>query len=205
MDQEMTNGISEPATGTQAASTAVTKIVDRIPRSGMERKLEHAIKDLITAAMRFPGHLGATVTRPALPVQPGFRLVYRFDSGEHLQAWEESDEYARLVAAANTFTQGKPGRHVLSGLETWFTLPGQPATPPPRSKITVMTWIGIFPLVYGYGQLLNLWLPTTTPSVIRVALVTALVVPTMSYLVGPLLTKLFHKWLHPSLQPTASG
>jgi len=37
---------------------AVTKIVDRVPRSGMQARLEAAIEDLIRACMRFPGYLG---------------------------------------------------------------------------------------------------------------------------------------------------
>jgi len=35
-------------------------------------------------------------------------MVYRFDSCEHLRAWEEAAEHARLVAAANRYTQGEP-------------------------------------------------------------------------------------------------
>jgi uncharacterized protein len=180
------------------SSSAVTKIIDRIPRTGMADSLEQAIKNLIAAALRFPGHLGVTVTRPALPVQPGFRLVYRFDTCEHLKAWDESEEHARLAAAADRFTQGEPQRTVLSGLETWFTLPGQPAaTPPPRGKITIMTWVGIFPLVYVFGTIVGTILPPDVPSILRVAIVTILVVPAMSYVVGPLLTRLFYKWLSP--------
>jgi antibiotic biosynthesis monooxygenase (ABM) superfamily enzyme len=181
--------------GNGAADTAVTKIVDRIPRPGMEQQLEQAIKDLINAAMRYPGHLGVTVTRPAPPVQPGFRLVYRFDTCDHMRAWEESPEYGPLVAAANRFTQGEPQRSVLSGLEAWFTLPGKPTAPPPRGKITVLTWIGIFPLVFAYSQLANFVLPAATPAIARIAIVTALVVPTMAYVVGPLLTRAFRGWL----------
>jgi antibiotic biosynthesis monooxygenase (ABM) superfamily enzyme len=180
------------------SNAAVTKIVDRIPRSGMTDPLERAIKNLIAAALRFPGHLGVTVTRPALPIQPGFRLVYRFDTCEHLRAWEESEEHARLAAAADRFTQGEPQRTVLSGLETWFTLPGQPAAmPPPRSKITIMTWVGIFPLVYVFGTIVGMILPPDAPPILRIAIVTLLVVTAMTYVVGPLLTRLFHKWLQP--------
>src|SRR5690349_2560718 len=108
------------------SDTAVTKIIDRIPRPGMTDQLEHAIKNLIAAALRYPGHLGVTVTRPSLPIQPGFRLVYRFDTCEHLRAWEDSEDHLRLAAAANRFTQGEPKYTVQSGLETWFTLPGVP-------------------------------------------------------------------------------
>ena len=53
-----------------STSTAVTTVIDRIPRAGMESRLEQSIKNLIAAAMRLPGHLGVTVIRPSLPAQP---------------------------------------------------------------------------------------------------------------------------------------
>ena len=194
----MVAGDPAPTESGVPSSTAVTKIIDRIPRPGMAEQLEQAIKNLISAALRFPGHLGVTVSRPALPIQPGFRLVYRFDTGDHLRAWEESQEHARLAAEANRFTQGEPQRTVLSGLETWFTLPGQPAVTPPRGKITFMTWLGIFPLVYLFATVVGAILPPDVPSILRLAIVTGLVVPAMSYVVGPLLTRVFQSWLRAS-------
>ena len=181
-----------------SADIAVTKVIDRIPREGMDAQLEQALKNLITAALKFPGHLGVTVTRPSLPAQPGFKMVYRFDSCEHLRAWEESAEHARLVAAANRHTQGEPHYDVLTGLETWFTLPAYSALrPPPRAKMTLVTWLGIFPLVYLYAELFNRILPSGTPGILKVFAITALVVPTMSYVVAPRFTRLFKDWLYP--------
>jgi uncharacterized protein len=181
------------------SDTTVTKVVDRIPREGMAAQLEQAIKNLIAVATRFPGHLGVTVTRPALPAQPGFRMVYRFDTCEHLRAWEESAEQARLVSAANRYTQGNPRYDILTGLEAWFTLPAQPGLrPPDRLKMTVVSWIGIFPLVFLYGVAVNWMLPPVTPGIVKVFAVTVLVVPTMSYVVGPRLTKLLKNWLYPA-------
>lgn len=186
------------ATSTREAGPAVTKIIDRIPLRGKERELEQAIKALITAALRYPGHLGVTVTRPALPHQPGFRIVYHFDSCEHLKAWETSDEQARLVSAANRYTQGEPQRTVMSGLEAWFTLPGDAApSVPPRARIAVVTWIGIFPLVYFFATVIRMLVPADTPAILVIAVVTLLVVLAMTYTVGPLLTRLFGKWLRP--------
>ncbi len=180
----------------------MTKVIDRVPRPGAERQLETAIRALTGAALRFPGHLGVNVTPPAPPSQPGYRLVYKFDSAEHLQAWEESDEQHRLVAIANLHTQGMPHYQVLTGLETWFTLPASPGTPaPPRAKMTTISWLGIFPLVYGYGLAVNWLAPATTPGYIRVLVVTLLVVPTMSYVVAPRLTLLFRSWLYPKRSP----
>jgi len=186
----MENALSE-------TGTAVTKLVDRIPREGMDAQLEQAMKNLIAAALKFPGHLGVTVTRPSLPAQPGFRMVYRFDSHEHLRAWEESAEHARLVAAANRYTRGEPRYDILTGLEAWFTLPAQPALHPKRARMTVVSWLGIFPLVYLYAELFDRILPSGTPVVLKVFVVTALVVPTMSYVVAPRLTRLFKDWLYP--------
>jgi antibiotic biosynthesis monooxygenase (ABM) superfamily enzyme len=178
----------------------VTKIIDRIPRAGMDAELEQAIKALNAAAMRFPGHLGVTVTRPSLPDQPGFRLVYRFDTGEHLRAWEESEEHHRLVEIASGYTQGEPSRQVLTGLETWFTLPARPAALlPQRGRMSVVTWLGIFPLVLLYDLILRQLLPVDTPVALKIAVNTSLVVPTMSYLVGPRLTRLFRDWLYPGI------
>ena len=184
--------------GGPCTSTGVTKVIDRLPRAGMEARLEHSIKNLIAAAMRLPGHLGVTVIRPSLPAQPGFRIVSRFDSRELLRTWEESDEYVRLVSIADGYTQGEPRRQVLTGLETWFTLPAQSGTPHPRrGRMTVVNWIGIFPLVYVYERVVSWLMPLDTPILLRLAVITALVVPTMSYVVSPRLTRLFKKWLYP--------
>ena len=68
---------------------------------------------------------------------------------------------------------------------------------PRRCRMTVVTWIGIFPLVYVYERVVSWIMPPGTPIVLRIAVITALVVPTMSYLVSPQLTRLFKKWLYP--------
>ncbi|TMH46610.1 MAG: hypothetical protein E6H54_02055 [Betaproteobacteria bacterium] len=173
---------------------AVTKIVDRVPRSGMQARLEAAIEDLIRACMRFPGYLGVTVMRPAPPSHPGFRLIYKFATPGQLRAWEASEEQHRLVRRANLYTQGEPLHHTLSGLEAWFTPPAN-ASYPSRAKMSVVSWLGVFPLVYLYGQVVHRIVPLSTPALLRVLIVTALVVPTMSYVVGPCLTRLFRGWL----------
>jgi antibiotic biosynthesis monooxygenase (ABM) superfamily enzyme len=63
--------------------------------------------------------------------------------------------------------------------------------------MTLVSWLGIFPLVYLYGVALNWVLPSDTPGIARVFAVTALVVPTMTYIVAPRLTRLFRDWLYP--------
>jgi antibiotic biosynthesis monooxygenase (ABM) superfamily enzyme len=178
------------------ADVAVTKIIDRVPRPGHEAALEQAIREVVQAAMRFPGHLGVNVTRPAPPQQPGFRIVYKFDTLEHLRAWETSPTQQALVEAADRHTSGEPVRSVLTGLETWFTLPGESEPPPTRVKMSVVSWLGIFPSVLLLGALINTLMPAA-PNWFKVALNTGLVVPLMTYVVMPRLTRLFKSWLYP--------
>ena len=172
---------------------AVTKIVDRVPRAGMQTALECALQRLTQACMRFPGYLGMTVLRPAPPAHPAFRLIYKFASAADLRAWESSQEQRQLVERANLFTDGVPRHHLQSGLEAWFTSPAAPY--PSRAKLTFVSWLGVFPLVLGYASLAGHVLPLWTPAAMRILIVTALAVPTMSYLVGPWLTRLFRRWL----------
>jgi antibiotic biosynthesis monooxygenase (ABM) superfamily enzyme len=68
---------------------------------------------------------------------------------------------------------------------------------PRRGRMTVVTWIGIFPAVSVYERVVIWIMPPGTPTLLRIAVITALVVPTMSYLVIPQLTRLFKKWLYP--------
>lgn len=159
----------------------------------MAAALERALQPLTQACMRSPGYLGMTVLRPAPPAHPAFRLIYKFATAADLRAWEASEEQHRLVERANVHTQGAPRHHLQTGLEAWFTPPA--AAYPSRAKLTLVSWLGVFPLVLGYASLAGHVLPPWTPAVIRTLVVTALAVPTMSYLVGPWLTRLLRRWL----------
>ena len=72
-----------------------------------------------------------------------------------------------------------------------------PAPPPPRYKLALVTWIGVYPII---TLLLALLGPTTAawPLPLRTLLLTALMVPTLTWLVIPTLTRLFRGWLAPA-------
>jgi antibiotic biosynthesis monooxygenase (ABM) superfamily enzyme len=86
---------------------------------------------------------------------------------------------------------------ILSGLETWFTLPRLPGTPPPpRYKMAVLTWITIFPLITLVVILLGPLLDGLA-LVPRLAITTAVTVPIMTWLVMPRVTRVMRRWLYP--------
>jgi uncharacterized protein len=80
-------------TGEGPASGPVITTVTRRVRPGHEMLYEEFLEGIISAARRFPGHLGVEVFRPESAAGE-YRTVYRFDSEEHLRAWLDSDEHA---------------------------------------------------------------------------------------------------------------
>jgi antibiotic biosynthesis monooxygenase (ABM) superfamily enzyme len=75
-----------------------------------------------------------------------------------------------------------------------------PAAPPPRYKLALLTWIGVYPVI---TLLLAVLGPATAtwPLPLRTLLLTAVMVPTLTWLVIPTLTRLFRGWLAPGSAP----
>ena len=151
----------------------VTTTVTRRVKPGHEALYEGFLVGIISAAREFPGHLGVEVFRPTAAGAGEYRTVYRFDTPEHLRAWLDSDEHAAWLERAEPHVIGPVRASVVTGLETWFTLPSRPlAPPPPRSKMALLTWITIFPLITAIvvvtGPLLE-----GLPLVVRLGITTA--------------------------------
>ena len=77
-----------------------------------------------------PGFLGAGLLRPGRIGEP-WHIVFRFESNEQLHAWESSPERAALLDAADDLIHSTD-LHRVSGLATWFALPGRTAPAPPK-------------------------------------------------------------------------
>jgi hypothetical protein len=63
--------------------------------------------------------------------------------------------------------------------------------------MALMTWLTVFPLITVLSTLLQQPL-SSLPIVCRVMVITAIAVPTMTYLLMPQMTRLFAGWLYPS-------
>lgn len=172
-------------------------VLQRI-KPGCEAAFEAVLAELIQAAMGFEGHLGVNVFRPSDPAHSEYRIVFKFDRISRLKQWEDSPIRQRLLNRARRFTEG-PGQYaMLTGLETWFTLPHRPGLPaPPRYKMMVVSGITIFVLI----NLINLLLVPLLgplPSLLRTLVVTVVMVAIMTYVAMPAMTKLFRGWLYPA-------
>jgi uncharacterized protein len=187
-------GLGSPPGGSDGP---VTSTVTRRVKPGHEPFYERFLEGIIAAASRFPGHLGAEVFRPQTAAAGPYQVVYRFDTGQHLRAWLDSDEHAAWLERAEPHVIGPVRRQVLTGLETWFTVPGRPDTPPPPPyKMALLTWVTIFPLITLVVVVLGPLLEGLA-LVPRLAITTAVTVPIMTWLVMPRVTRLLRGWLYP--------
>jgi uncharacterized protein len=174
----------------------VTTTVTRRVKPGHEAAYEEVLEGIIAAASRFPGHLGVEVFRPTGPGGE-YRTIYRFDTAAHLRDWLDSEERAAWLERAEPHAAGPIRRQFLTGLESWFTLPGEPgAPPPPPYKMALLTWITIFPLItlviVALGPLIE-----GLALVPRLAITTAVTVPLMTWVVMPRVTRILRPWLYP--------
>jgi uncharacterized protein len=175
----------------------VTAVASRRVKRGREREFEEWVSGILAAANGFPGYLGSEVLRPGdAPGDDEYRIVFRFDRKSNLRAWEESEERHRWLRQAEPLIH-EERVHVLTGLETWFTLPWKAGEPsPPRYKMAIVTWLAVFPLITVilvlFGPLLGL-----LPMLLRTLVLTAVMVSLMTYVIMPRLTRLFSFWLYP--------
>jgi antibiotic biosynthesis monooxygenase (ABM) superfamily enzyme len=173
----------------------VTVVVRRRAKPGRETDLEAWLRDVIAATKSFPGYQGSTVLRPRGPTQPEHVLVFRFASSEHLRGWQTSDVRADYLARAEAFTD-EVEVVAQQGLEPFFDLPAHRAAPPPRWKMAVLTWVGLYPIVVLVGEgtrpLLE-GLPFPVSAVPQTIASVAL----MAWLVMPAITRVASGWLYP--------
>jgi uncharacterized protein len=182
----------------QGDDPPVTAVASRRVKPGREAEFEEWVMGILAAANEFPGYLGSEVLRPSDdPDDDEYKIVFRFDHASNLHAWETSEERKRWLRRSRPLLHEKEEVHVLTGLETWFTLPSKPGEPaPPRYKMAIVTWLAVFPVVAVIFSLFGQWL-NLLPTLVRTLVFTAVMVTLMTYVIMPRMTRLFSFWLYP--------
>src|SRR5215217_1948444 len=101
----------------------VTAVASRRVKPGREREFEEWVSGILAAANKFPGYLGSEVLRPSDdPEDDEYRIIFRFDHASNLHAGESSEERHRWLDKSSALREEEEKVHVVSGLETWWTL-----------------------------------------------------------------------------------
>ena len=185
---------------TEGKTEAVTVCVSVKVKPDSEEAFEQWIGGVGRAAAQFAGHQGLNVLRPDGKDIAEYVYIFRFDTYAHLKQWEESKEREQWVEKLQPLIQeGSTNKQVVTGLEGWFYLPGRRASvPPPRYKMVLVTVLAIYPLSVLVPLLLGPYIGFLPP-LIRSLIIAACLVLLMTYVVMPLLTRLFANWLFKSV------
>ena len=178
--------------------TPVTVSITRIVKPGCEADFERALHDFVQRSLALPGQHGVHIMRPA----PGsgsreYGIVRKFASREELEEFRLSPEYLTWNHLAAELTEGQGRAEELTGLESWFTLPGAALRPLPQWKMAIATYLGVLPVVMvlslTIGRLIGSWGFFLSNVVFN-----ACVVACLTWLVMPLITRALHDWLQPA-------
>ena len=180
-------GTPRPVTAT------ITQTIDPACENAYEALLSGIQKE----AEAFDGFLRREVIKSAAGPHLEYSHVIHFDNETNLRRWQHSSERHKWLSRMSSMAVRTTPLKVLTGLETWFTLsPGESIVPPPRYKMAIITWLAIFPLITLMSYALQPILKDL-PIVVRTMAFTLVLVPLMTYLVMPRMTRLFEHWLYP--------
>jgi antibiotic biosynthesis monooxygenase (ABM) superfamily enzyme len=194
----MTNAPSPPL----PAPDPVTVVVSRRVRPGSEQAYEAWLERLIDGARHLPGFLGARVQRGPAEDPPVYTSVFRFDSVEHLRAFEASDLRRRALVDVTDLVEADAVWSRLTGLELWFTPPAGTVVPQPsRWRMALVMIAVVYALVLSIGQLVGLTL-AAAPQPVRLLLTIVIEVVLLTYLIMPRLTRWLARWIYPGRQTT---
>ncbi|WP_025916839.1 antibiotic biosynthesis monooxygenase [Herminiimonas sp. CN] len=186
----------------------VLLLVSRRAKPGHEAEFEWLMAEFITSAEAFPGCLGAQLVHPGdeeAVEDTLYHALMAFEDASSLDAWQKSAERAAGLASIAPYIEGLAVVRGIAGLAHWFQpQTGAKHSQPPRWKVAVVTWLGIFPTVYLLFLLLGDVLAPLS-LLARIFLLTALVVAIMTWGVAPQLTRLLKPWLFPSTTPKPKG
>jgi uncharacterized protein len=191
------SGAQAPAGAGSQRDEPVTVLYSRRVKPGREADFEAWARDIVAAARQFPGHLGASVLDA--PGSREYHILFNFADRGSLRAWLDSEERRRLLARVGELLEADRGLQQLTGLETWFKLPGSNVPtmkPPPRWKMWLVSLVAVYPLVLIF-QALVVPRMAGLPLPLRALLFPLVLLTLMTFVVMPTATRLLRRWLGP--------
>jgi len=113
-------------------TTSVTAVITHLVRQGREAGYDEWLQGIGADARVFNGYLGAHILRPELGLSSDHVIVVQFDTCQHLEAWMQSETRRGWMERVQPLIREPESIKVITGLEPWFQLPGQPQQAPPK-------------------------------------------------------------------------
>lgn len=94
----------------------MTVVIAQQVKPGCEAEYEAWVRDIISVARTYTGHLGTNVIRPQPGVRPEYVVIFRFESYENLKVWMTSCDREYWLTKAKSIVQSDPHIQQLSSL-----------------------------------------------------------------------------------------
>ena len=175
--------------------------ITRRVRPGCEAEFQQALREFFQVSFAHGGVLGATMIVPP----PGsdsreFGILRTFADEKERGNFYASPIFKAWEAKCAPLTETNSWTHrPLHGLEAWFR---SPQNPPPRWKMAVATFAGVFPT----AAILNLTLGAAirlSPFIVSTVVFNACMVVLLTWVVMPFVTRALHRWLHSDERKTS--
>jgi antibiotic biosynthesis monooxygenase (ABM) superfamily enzyme len=165
----------------------------RRAKLGSESEFEQALRDFLHDSFADPAVMGATLLVPP----PGsasreFGILRTFRDETERDAFYASPFFRRWEEWARQHTEGETERRELHGLEAWFRASVEQ---PPRWKMALVTFAGVYPLTSSIPPVFTWLFPTSHPLLVNAG-ATALIVVLLTWAIMPVLTQLCEGWIH---------
>jgi uncharacterized protein len=170
----------------------------RTVKPGFEERFEAELHDFISQSLQTEGQLGVSVIRPVRETgSREYGILRRFRDSPSRHRFYESPLFRQWEIKVAALTEGEAKHQRLSGLETWFILPGQRALIPPSPwKMALVTVLGVWPVSILVPWLLNP-LISGMPLAVQALLVAVGIVILLTWVVMPVLVRILKRWLYP--------
>jgi uncharacterized protein len=170
---------------------AVHVAITRKIKPGFERAFEESLRHFFRDSLECPGVLGVHLLSPP----PGsdareYGILRTFADERERDAFYRSEPFDKWQKHVAQLAEGDRSVRELHGLEAWF----RTAAPPARWKMALLTWLGVWPTSLVVGTLLGARL-AELPALVSSGIVAAVIVVCLTWIVMPLLVRLFHFWL----------
>lgn len=180
------------------SSEPVAFVVTRYVKPGDRSKYQAWLEEVGASVRELDPGFRMTVIEQGGPQADEYVLVLYFSNHQKLDEWLESSTREKLRGEADLWSQGKASFREVTGFEYWFSLPKVAAIrPPARYKMAIITMLGIYILSMATYLAVEEWLVLVHWHIgvfIRIFITVML----MTFLVMPLLTRLFARWLYPA-------
>ena len=169
--------------------------ITRRVRAGREAEFEAALREFLKASLADAGVTGVHMITPA-PASgtPEYGVLRSFADAAERDAFYRSPLYEAWRARVAPLTEGEATMRELTGLEAWFRS-GEGL--PPRWKMALATLLGVYPTSLALGLTVAEWVHPF-PLLARQLAVATCMVAALTWIVMPFVTRVLHRWLHPS-------